>query len=70
MTAFDHALRRSEKILVSNGASKHACRFTVGSKDWNGQWPANFRTRSRQAQTRPQSTRFPGLDFLIPYNSS
>ena len=28
MTALDHALRRSEKILASKGASKHACRFT------------------------------------------
>jgi hypothetical protein len=29
MTALDHALKRSEKILASKGASKHACRFTT-----------------------------------------
>ena len=28
MTAIDHAFRRSQKILASKGASKHACRFT------------------------------------------
>lgn len=29
MTALDHALKKSEKILASKGASKHACRFTL-----------------------------------------
>jgi hypothetical protein len=29
MTALDHALKKSEKILASKGASKHACRFTA-----------------------------------------
>jgi transposase InsO family protein len=55
MTALDHALKKSEKILASKGASKHACRFTVGAKTayiepgspWENGYCESFNARFR-----------------------